>query len=273
MRSSDPLELMVLEPGPDLAFDGGLSANELHATPGTPVLVAATVRNRGRTPVSALQVRFFAGTPESGTLLGVVTMSGPLGFNEARPAEFLVVRTSGRQEITAQIVAPDVDPSNNRASIELGQIPPVQQVTVGLSALHPDALTVRWLPPAAAEIRGYRVLRAAAPEGPYELVGESAAPIFHDRLAPRCMTNYYVVRTYGLDCVMSNDSQPVAGAIRMTADLDGDNAVGLSDLAALLSNFGTPSGAIQEQGDLDGDGDVELSDLAVLLANFGATCL
>jgi endonuclease/exonuclease/phosphatase family metal-dependent hydrolase len=52
-------------------------------------------------------------------------------------------------------------------------------------------------------------------------------------------------------------------------DLDGDGDVDLADLAALLSNYGTPSGANPEDGDLDGDGDVDLSDLAALLANYG----
>ncbi|MBU0618060.1 MAG: hypothetical protein KKI02_10110 [Planctomycetes bacterium] len=56
------------------------------------------------------------------------------------------------------------------------------------------------------------------------------------------------------------------------ADLDGDGEVGLSDLAQLLSNYGTPSGAVYEDGDLDGDGDVDLADLAGLLAVYGTTC-
>lgn len=56
------------------------------------------------------------------------------------------------------------------------------------------------------------------------------------------------------------------------ADLDGDGDVDLSDLAALLANYGTTSGANPEDGDLDGDGDVDLADLAALLAVYGTTC-
>mgnify|MGYP000013517969 CR=1 FL=1 len=37
-------------------------------------------------------------------------------------------------------------------------------------------------------------------------------------------------------------------------DIDGDNVVGISDLAELLGNYGTPSGASYEDGDLTGDG-------------------
>ncbi|MCC6360126.1 MAG: hypothetical protein IT450_15385 [Phycisphaerales bacterium] len=55
-------------------------------------------------------------------------------------------------------------------------------------------------------------------------------------------------------------------------DLDGDGDVDLSDLATLLSNFGTTGTATPEQGDSDGDLDVDLTDLAVLLGGFGSTC-
>lgn len=52
------------------------------------------------------------------------------------------------------------------------------------------------------------------------------------------------------------------------AGIDGDGAVGLQDLALLLSNFGQ----FASTGDLDADGDVDLQDLANLLSAFGATC-
>lgn len=55
-------------------------------------------------------------------------------------------------------------------------------------------------------------------------------------------------------------------------DLDGDNQVSLSDLAILLSNFGTPAGAGLGDGDTDADGDVDLADLAFLLSRFGTIC-
>jgi hypothetical protein len=54
-------------------------------------------------------------------------------------------------------------------------------------------------------------------------------------------------------------------------DLDGDDEVGLADLAQLLGHYGTTSGADYEDGDLDGDGDVDLSDLAALLGVYGTT--
>jgi hypothetical protein len=55
-------------------------------------------------------------------------------------------------------------------------------------------------------------------------------------------------------------------------DIDGDNAVSLSDLSTLLANFGTTGGATLEDGDLNGDGAVNLADLSVLLSRFGTNC-
>lgn len=60
--------------------------------------------------------------------------------------------------------------------------------------------------------------------------------------------------------------------IPCTGDLNGNGSVDLSDLATLLSNFGTLNGASASMGDTDGDGDIDLTDLSVLLANFGVVC-
>ena len=63
-----------------------------------------------------------------------------------------------------------------------------------------------------------------------------------------------------------------AGSGSCDGDLDGDNSIGLSDLAILLANYGITSGMTAADGDMDGDGDVDLSDLAALLAVYGTNC-
>jgi len=55
-------------------------------------------------------------------------------------------------------------------------------------------------------------------------------------------------------------------------DTNNDGVVNLTDLSALLSNFGSTGGQTLADGDLDGDGDVDLSDLSILLGNFGTDC-
>jgi hypothetical protein len=54
-------------------------------------------------------------------------------------------------------------------------------------------------------------------------------------------------------------------------DIDGDGHVSLTDLAILLSSFGTCAGdrGYGAAADFGGDGCIGLADLAVLLANFG----
>ena len=62
------------------------------------------------------------------------------------------------------------------------------------------------------------------------------------------------------------------GTVPCTGDLDHDGDIDISDLSALLSNFGMAAGATFEQGDSDGDGDVDITDLAALLGVFGSQC-
>lgn len=80
------------------------------------------------------------------------------------------------------------------------------------------------------------------------------------------------VATWGNGGTLTLDNLSLAPPVTCTGDLNGDNAVNLTDLAQLLSNFGLGSGATLSQGDLNGDGAVSLTDLATLLANFGTVC-
>jgi hypothetical protein len=57
----------------------------------------------------------------------------------------------------------------------------------------------------------------------------------------------------------------------LVGDLDGDNRVGLLDLAILQSHFGLTSGATLGEGDLNGDGAVTRADVVLLAKNFGAS--
>ncbi|MCZ6492616.1 MAG: ASPIC/UnbV domain-containing protein, partial [Planctomycetota bacterium] len=59
---------------------------------------------------------------------------------------------------------------------------------------------------------------------------------------------------------------PDMGVDPCPADLDGNGAVGASDLLALLSAWGLNP---DHPADLDGDGSVGASDLLILLANWG----
>lgn len=62
------------------------------------------------------------------------------------------------------------------------------------------------------------------------------------------------------------------GAPTCPGDANDDGAIDLTDLAVLLSNFGSSGGALLTQGDVDADGDVDLTDLSQLLSGFGGAC-
>ncbi|MCC6360266.1 MAG: hypothetical protein IT450_16095 [Phycisphaerales bacterium] len=72
-------------------------------------------------------------------------------------------------------------------------------------------------------------------------------------------------------CADPADASSTPNNAGLPGDLDGDHDVDLSDLATLLSNFGSTS-ATPGQGDLDGDQDVDISDLATLLSVYGTAC-
>ena len=82
---------------------------------------------------------------------------------------------------------------------------------------------------------------------------------------PDNVYNYFCVVHVGLGMTGS------VTVITCNGDLDGDDAVGLSDLAILLANYNSTNSGYFD-GDLDTDGDVDLSDLAILLSVYGTTC-
>ncbi|HMQ16074.1 MAG TPA: hypothetical protein PKC49_08885 [Phycisphaerae bacterium] len=54
-------------------------------------------------------------------------------------------------------------------------------------------------------------------------------------------------------------------------DLDGNHAIGQSDLGILLADYGCDGGP-GCPGDADHDGDTDQSDLGLLLARYGLSC-
>lgn len=86
------------------------------------------------------------------------------------------------------------------------------------------------------------------------------------------------VLVFGTPLATEVDYQPhvarlvIGEPISCPGDLDGDSAVGITDLAILLSNYGVTGSATVEDGDFDGDYDVDINDLSQMLSRFGTTC-
>jgi hypothetical protein len=78
---------------------------------------------------------------------------------------------------------------------------------------------------------------------------------------------------YGVSDDDNNNGVPDECDPQCIGDLDGDDNIGLTDLAEFLSNYGATSGATYWEGDLDWDGDIDLQDLAELLGVYGTRCV
>lgn len=113
-------------------------------------------------------------------------------------------------------------------------------------------------------------------------LGEGMAPIQGN---PACESTVLTSLVHDGDFVVGGifclaDGEPALRVARWRdcdyneciADIDGDGVVGLSDLAILLSNYGTLGSAGPEDGDINGDGNVDLLDLSLLLAAYGMSC-
>jgi hypothetical protein len=78
----------------------------------------------------------------------------------------------------------------------------------------------------------------------------------------------FELREYNNSVVLQGTPDNLRPVTTCPGDINGDNAVGLTDLNIVLSLFGQQSAI----GDTNGDGIVDLADLNSVLANFGVSC-
>lgn len=215
----DPLTSLTVDAGPDPALDPALALSAVHATPGATVTITATVRNVGREVAEGLAVRFYAGTPMTGTLLATIPVIGSLSFNAARPVTITVTAQGGRQPLAAQVITSggNLTDVNDVATADLGELPLPGFVSVSRSGHRSDALEISWLPLAVDGVAGYRILRAVVPGGPYELVGEVSGFLYTDTLLLRGRLYHYVVQAYDDQGARSARSAEVSGMIPAVA--------------------------------------------------------
>lgn len=118
---------------------------------------------------------------------------------------FAVTTTTGTQPLAAQITTTgsDLNPANNIASADLGQLPPPSFVNVTPSTRYSDTLEITWIAPRVSGVAGSRILRGATSGGSYELVGEATGATFSDVMLERDQRYYYVVQAYDTGGVRS----------------------------------------------------------------------
>ncbi len=76
-----------------------------------------------------------------------------------------------------------------------------------------DSMELNWSDDGNPARDGYRIVRAMAPDGPYELVGVAQGPSFADLDVDRMVTYYYKVQSYDAAGVVSAYSLPVAARL------------------------------------------------------------
>lgn len=146
-----------------------------------------------------------------------------------------------------------------------------------------DALALQWM---NGSIFAYSIQLSQCPLAPGELPlgtwghGETATFLLDlgdlpisggvSSILPHIRSDGY------LDLVVTDDSAVdyarLTFWVECTADLNGDGAVAIDDLATLLAHYGQDGHPRHEDGDLDGDSDVDLDDLSSMLSQFGRIC-
>lgn len=210
--SGDGVEALTLSHQADLALDPDPTLSAQHAAQGSSVAITVTLRNLGYGSAnnvgSAIQVCLFSGSPQNGTQVGCQGLSANtnrLNFNESVHFVFQMARTSGLQSFFARVVSNGDNgaSANDIAAGALGIIPAPLLTGVFIDASLPNALGVQWMPPPAASLGGYRLLRRLNSGGPYELVGETTATYLPDLLLQRGVTYCYVVQAYDGSSILS----------------------------------------------------------------------
>ncbi len=212
----DPLLGLTVENTADPSLDLSLSFDPPQATAGAAVVITATVRNLGLADAGGLTVELYRGAPGSGALVQSQTVAGPLPFGLPQPVTFAVAATDAPESYYA-VVKPgpegDAGSANNQAAGVLNALDQPQIVSVVQSPRFVDSIELSWSDAGNPAIDGYRILRAAAPAGPYELVGQTTDLHFADLGLQRMTLYYYKVQSYDGGGVASAYSLPVAAQL------------------------------------------------------------
>jgi hypothetical protein len=195
----DPLQVSVAAPAPDRN-----------------VVVTVRVRNAGRGTTSGVTVALYAGTPGSGTLVDSVDVPGGLAFNESYNAEFAIAGTGGEQPLYAELTTDGENTSSNNdlATKVLGELSTPLMMQVIDSDQFVGALQVDWSAVPDEYVTGFRILRGASAEGPFELVGESSLPTFTDPMVQHWQSYCYAVQAYNANS-FSEQSEPRCGELSL----------------------------------------------------------
>ncbi len=220
--NGDAVESLLVNDQADLALDATLVISPQHAAAGFPVSVAVTLRNLGLQAASKMntpiQVCLYNGAPPNGSLVscqGLPANLNSLNYNDHLKFVFNLARGVGLQPLYASVSSGGYNgpAANDTALGSLGSYGAPLMTGVFADGSLPNALRVQWLPPNAASLGGYRLLRSKTAGGPYELVGETSGTTLPDLLLQLGQSYCYVVQAYGSDGVLSPYSAEACAAL------------------------------------------------------------
>jgi hypothetical protein len=202
---------------PDLTLaEADIAVSDAHPMTQT-VTISATVWNQGLTATTApFVVRFVQGDPETGAIIGERSVSGTLAPHGFATVSLAWTPGPGVHGLAVIVDAggavAESDESNNVAVREIGW-PSAPRLLTASRAPTSGHVLLTWEAPATGGIAGYRVYRATAAGGPYELIGLSLGTVFEDWVRPRPgETDFYVVAAYDEAGVLSAYSEEAAAA-------------------------------------------------------------
>lgn len=213
--SVEALKMVTVPPKGDSALDPALVMAPRHAAVGETVTITTTVRNLGREPVSNLIVSLFHDDSGALSRVGTAAITDTLLPGGAVQVAWDVVAESGQQFYHAIVSGgeSDIGDLNNHASGVLNTLGRPRLLTVVPSQRFADALEIGWEMEGRAAVAGYRILRATAIEGPYELVGEATSTTFVDLGLSRVVRCFYKVQAYDANGILSPASAPMSGRL------------------------------------------------------------
>jgi hypothetical protein len=213
--STNPVESLTVVATPDPALDPlHTSAGVIPA--GEPITVSVTIRNVGRDPAMNMTVTLYRGTPGNATPIGTQVVSGSLAMNERKTLPFTLIG-GGQQSIYAEVTTTggNANTPNDRAAMVVG-VPSAPKIAgIVADPWMTDTLDIGWTSPAGERPTGYRVLRSTTPNGPFELIGESATAVFADNQVQYRQTYCYQVQAHS-NGALSPLSAPVCGELPLT---------------------------------------------------------
>jgi hypothetical protein len=212
--ANDPVVAIALEDRADPALETALVLDRIHAPVGAAVQVAANGRNLGRRATD-VAVHFFRGAPGSGAPVGQVVV-GAVAAGAPFTAVLALPVQLGDQPLYALAVGADnAATANDAATGNLAAMPPPTISAVDGENALADSLLVALEQPAAEDLAGFRLLRSADPDGPFDLLAEVTEPLYLDLGLASGATYCYQAQVYDTRGNLSAPSAVVCGTVHV----------------------------------------------------------